>query len=355
MKVFFSDRAFASVLAETTEKIKTETGGLFLGKVVGDSWYIVEAIDPGPKSVFEVAYFEYDKNYTQHLINKIANLYQEKLELIGLWHRHPGSFDHFSSTDDGTNAKYASMRKEGAISGLVNIDPTFRFTMYHVARPCAYRKIAYEVGDDLIPDELLKYKTPDRFYDLMKKRLSGSSRRRSAEPEYTVSVSLESFMEFILPQLGNECEDPTIENDISEEELQMKLTEGIIDDLTFMVDTVGIRVEAVIKEQFLVISQETVDKTTRIYFMYQQEKDQIIFSYGDKCYQYHSGLFQQASIKAAQEKAKQANAEQANAEQEKAEQANAEQAQPDKPDKEKKQKGLFGTVKKIIPFRKDEK
>ena len=26
MKVFFSDRAFASVLAETTEKIKTETG-----------------------------------------------------------------------------------------------------------------------------------------------------------------------------------------------------------------------------------------------------------------------------------------------------------------------------------------
>ena len=72
MKVVFSNRAFASILAETTEKIKTETGGLFLGTVEDDMWYVIEAIDPGPKSIFEVAYFEYDQKYTQHLINKIA-------------------------------------------------------------------------------------------------------------------------------------------------------------------------------------------------------------------------------------------------------------------------------------------
>ena len=54
MKVVFSDRAYAAVLAETTEKIKTETGGLFLGAVERDTWYIVETIDPGPKSIFEV-------------------------------------------------------------------------------------------------------------------------------------------------------------------------------------------------------------------------------------------------------------------------------------------------------------
>lgn len=164
MRVVFSNRAYASVLAETTEKIKTETGGLFLGTVQDDTWYIIEAIDPGPKSIFEVAYFEYDQKYTQHLINKIANLYDKKLTLIGLWHRHPGSFDQFSSTDDGTNAKYASMREEGAISALVNIDPTFRITMYQVDRPCRYKKIEYDVGDNLIPDGLLKFKTPERFY-----------------------------------------------------------------------------------------------------------------------------------------------------------------------------------------------
>ena len=55
MRAVFSNRAYASVLAETTEKIKTETGGLFIGTVENDTWYIVEAIDTGPKSIFEVA------------------------------------------------------------------------------------------------------------------------------------------------------------------------------------------------------------------------------------------------------------------------------------------------------------
>ena len=45
-----------------------------MGAVENDTWYIIEAIDPGPKSIFEVAYFEYDQKYTQHLINKIANV-----------------------------------------------------------------------------------------------------------------------------------------------------------------------------------------------------------------------------------------------------------------------------------------
>ena len=110
MEVVFSQRAIAAVMAETAEKIQTETGGLFLGKVIGDTWYVVESIDPGPNSIFEVAYFEYDQPYVQHLINKVAAIYQERLELIGLWHRHPGSFDQFSGTDDQTNQDRKSTR-----------------------------------------------------------------------------------------------------------------------------------------------------------------------------------------------------------------------------------------------------
>ena len=123
------------------------------------------------------------------------------MTLIGLWHRHPGSFDQFSSTDDGTNAKYASMREEGAISALVNIDPTFRITMYRVDRPCNYQKIAYDVGDNLIPDDLLKFKTPERFFDIMNKIRYSSSTRGSSAEGYHKSISLASFMSFILPQL----------------------------------------------------------------------------------------------------------------------------------------------------------
>ena len=36
MKAVFSNRAYTAVLAETTEKIKTETGGLFLGTIKDD-------------------------------------------------------------------------------------------------------------------------------------------------------------------------------------------------------------------------------------------------------------------------------------------------------------------------------
>ena len=167
MQVIFSNRAYTAIMTETLEKIKTETGGLFLGTVVDDKWYIIETIDPGPNSIFTVTYFEYDQKYTEHLINKIAKLYDKPLGLIGLWHRHPGSFDIFSDTDDGTNTKFAKIRKEGAISGLVNLDPDFRFTMYHVDQPCKYKRISYEVGDELIPPEYLKLKSPERLKDKM--------------------------------------------------------------------------------------------------------------------------------------------------------------------------------------------
>ena len=93
--VVFSERAFTSILVETQEKIRTETGGVFLGYRKGDVWYVIESIDPGPNSVFQPAYFEYDQDYINHLINKVSRLYSLQLDLIGLWHRHPGSYDSF--------------------------------------------------------------------------------------------------------------------------------------------------------------------------------------------------------------------------------------------------------------------
>lgn len=303
MRVVFSNRAYASVLAETTEKIKTETGGLFLGTVQDDTWYIIEAIDPGPKSIFEVAYFEYDQKYTQHLINKIANLYDKRLTLIGLWHRHPGSFDQFSSTDNGTNAKYASMREEGAISALVNIDPKFRITMYQVEKPCRYKKISYDVGDNLIPDEFLKFKTPDRFFSIMDNILNPSATNRNADNGYHKSVSLASFMKFIIPQLkDDECTDVETNNLLGNESTQEKLIDEIVDDLTFMADTVGIETAMSLDDNYLTVYQEAIDKTTKLYFMLSVVKHAIIFSYEDKCYMYHRGMFTEAFGKAKDER-----------------------------------------------------
>ena len=156
MKAIISERAMTSLLVETYEKRDTETGGLFLGRYVDGIIYVVESIDPGPNSVFEFAYFEYDVDYVNHLINKISRLYAPQLDLVGLWHRHPGSFDSFSGVDDGTNKKYAALNDFGAISGLVNIDPDFRLTLYSVELPLNYEKIKYEVGE--IPASICELK-----------------------------------------------------------------------------------------------------------------------------------------------------------------------------------------------------
>ena len=288
MKVVFSDRAFAAIMAETTEKIKTETGGLFLGSFEDGIWYVIEAIDPGPKSVFEVAYFEYDQQYTQHLINKIANLYDKKLTLIGLWHRHPGSFDQFSSTDDGTNSKYARMRKEGAISALVNIDPKFRLTMYHVDQPCRYSVIEYDVGNHLIPDEMLRYKSPAKFANLMAGIISDEYK------DFHPSVSLNGFLKTVLPYMKrikiNEVFTEVKDRNIATE----RILDELVEDSAFLADDQGIEYSISQVDQFICLSQDAIDVSVKLYFRYIAKNDIVVFSYNNECYLYENNAFRRA-------------------------------------------------------------
>jgi len=288
MKVVFSDRAFAAIMAETTEKIKTETGGLFLGSFEDGIWYVIEAIDPGPKSIFEVAYFEYDQQYTQHLINKIANLYDKKLTLIGLWHRHPGSFDQFSSTDDGTNSKYARMRKEGAISALVNIDPEFRLTMYHVDQPCRYSVIEYDVGNHLIPDEMLRYKSPEKFANLMAGIISDEYK------DFHPSVSLNVFLKTVLPYMKrikiNEVFTEVKDRNIATE----RILDELVEDSAFLADDQGIEYSISQIDQFICLSQDAIDVSVKLYFRYIAKNDIVVFSYKNECYLYENNAFRRA-------------------------------------------------------------
>ncbi len=289
MKVIFSDRAYTAILAETAEKVKTETGGLFLGAVDHDQWYVVEAIDPGPNSIFQVAYFEYDKKYTQHLINKIANLYNKKLVLIGLWHRHPGSFDQFSSTDDETNQKYASMRPEGAISALVNLDPNFRLTVYHVAQPYRYKAIDYEVGDKFIPNELLTYKSKETLESIMYNTLG------IQETIYKPHTSLRAFLKEIYPYLKkyNLKKTDNIENDNDEKSDSDFLINTMIEDIDYMIEECGIILTISTQDHYICLSDQT-DESIKLYFKRMPESGEVIFSIKNSCFKYRSGAIQDA-------------------------------------------------------------
>ncbi len=155
--VIFSDKAYNAIIDETFRKDPIETGGILLGHVLDNGlWVVMEVIPPGIDSVHQYAYFEYDEKFVNYLAESVATKYENKLELLGLWHRHPGSMDIFSGTDDGTNRIFAGLRSCGAISGLVNVDPNFRLTMRHVSNPLHYEIVDVEVGDDLIPEDYFK-------------------------------------------------------------------------------------------------------------------------------------------------------------------------------------------------------
>ena len=174
--VVFSDKAYNAIIRESFAKHPVETGGILLGHILDNGmWIVMEMVPPGINSVHEIAFFEYDQDFVNYLGTSIANQYQTPLTVLGLWHRHPGSMDYFSSTDDVTNSDFASRNPYGVISGLINIDPKLRLTMYHLThtqntRPqnVAYSKVDFEVGDDLIPEEYFAL----RYLDVEKRELN---------------------------------------------------------------------------------------------------------------------------------------------------------------------------------------
>lgn len=167
--VVFSQRAFNAIVTEVQHKDPVETGGILIGYVLDNgARIVVENIPPGQSATHQWGYFEYDEKFVNYLSNVIARQYVGNLQVLGLWHRHPGNLDTFSSTDDETNLLFAHDYPYGSISALVNIDPTMRITMYHVDQQGRYTKIDWYVDDgETIPKRYLQlWYTSEK--DLMK-------------------------------------------------------------------------------------------------------------------------------------------------------------------------------------------
>jgi proteasome lid subunit RPN8/RPN11 len=195
-KVVFSNRAYNAIIAEAERMNPKETGGVLMGYFLDTGfWVVMEVLLPGPLSNYHEYTFEYDDKYLNYTARGVSAQYKIHLEVIGLWHRHPGSMDVFSGVDGKTNSDFAARFPYGAISGLVNFDPNFRFTMYHVSPQSVaempsshirevgllgrkiytkftslqqitpkpkYTKIEHFVGDDFIPPHFFSL----RYYPL---------------------------------------------------------------------------------------------------------------------------------------------------------------------------------------------
>lgn len=191
--VVFSDKAYNAIIRETFEWEPVETGGILLGHVLDNGcWIVMEVLPPGygesregDNVYHEMGYFEYNRKFVNYLAKSVAEQYEIPLELLGLWHRHPGGMDHFSGTDDGTNSTFAAQNPHGVISGLINVDPQLRMTMYYLAHSDArgygrpnYQRVDIEVGSDLIPEEYFKL----RYYQGTEHDLHPYAPQRSNRP-----------------------------------------------------------------------------------------------------------------------------------------------------------------------------
>ena len=128
----------------------------------------------------------------------------------------------------------------------------------------------------------------------------------------------------------------SVDSALSDKNIQELLIEEIIDDLTFMADVIGVETSMALNDNYLTVYQEAIDKTTKIYFMYLNENKTVIFSYNDKCYFYHKGLFTSAFEKAKNDKKKVKN------------------TKCEKTNKNKIQNGTLNSVMKIIRFNRNE-
>lgn len=294
MKVVFSRRAMTSLLVETNEKITTETGGVFLGEFRNGTCYVVETVDPGPKSIFTPTYFEYDVDYINYLINKLSRIYQRQLDLVGLWHRHPGSLDSFSSTDDGTNAKYAQLSANGAISALVNIDPKFRLTVYHVTYPLAYDKVEYSVGDSLIPNDIMELK---EINVLQRKLTSNEVKKRKGATSFVGLLTKKSPDLYFGVMLHNNLKKRTMADIKSYDarnfdgELPIEvLLDALSEDMAVMEEK-GVSYNLEVTEGGLLKLSGNENKKVPWSIEFGMDGRTIVFVYNELTYKYKRGLF----------------------------------------------------------------
>lgn len=148
-RIVISDRAYTSIIAEALSRDPDETGGILLGIIDKDTWYVVEATDPGLSTFHNRVHHEMDEKYHNHVYPVISRLYEKDLCLLGLWHRHPGTLNTFSGDDNRTNTSYSEAIGNGTLSFLLNFVPDAQLTCYYLddRGTGSYYKPDVRIGD----------------------------------------------------------------------------------------------------------------------------------------------------------------------------------------------------------------
>ena len=136
------------MLEEFSHYPDTETGGVWLGKVCADHWYITDNLRPGPKAQHLPGCFAYD--YEDVLAQAQKRIVEscEPISIVGYWHSHTSGNCSPSMDDASLNEQYAALRPEGALCGIVTNHNGFCLTLYQATLPLRYEKINFYITEE---------------------------------------------------------------------------------------------------------------------------------------------------------------------------------------------------------------
>lgn len=145
--VRISNRSLAAMVSGIERFPDTENGGPLLGKVRNDKIDIIEAIEAGKNAIHEKAKLSCDEKSVEYIANTVKGLYEEELEVVGIWHKHNHDYDPpFSAEDNLFHKEMSGSLKKDIISVLFQKNKDDEYTM-RVFRYCLNHQLMEEEFD----------------------------------------------------------------------------------------------------------------------------------------------------------------------------------------------------------------
>lgn len=146
-KVRISNRSLAAMVSGVERFPDTENGGPLLGKVRNDEIDIIEAIEAGENAIHEKGKVSCDMKSVEYIANTVKGLYEEELEVVGIWHKHNHDYNPPFSTEDNLYHKEMSdLLKNDIISVLFQKNKDDEYTI-RVFRYCLNHQLIEEEFD----------------------------------------------------------------------------------------------------------------------------------------------------------------------------------------------------------------
>lgn len=88
-----------TIIQETRSHYPLETGGMLLGYIKENKYYVMDLVEAGPKAIHKENYFLPDGKYQQPILEQKFNKSNGLITFLGDWHSHPNADSYLSDLD----------------------------------------------------------------------------------------------------------------------------------------------------------------------------------------------------------------------------------------------------------------